>query len=212
MDMDSLLRQRLEHRRPIRLVETPRSSGVMLLVIMRYEGESELLLTRRQADLRNYANDWCLPGGRREPSDASLLACAWRELEEETSILQQTCLLLGELDDFYNGNGELVRPFVCVLEEINLLNKLQLQASEAAASVLFPISKLACIVEDHEQRFPSQRQPAYLLDLDKQGIAQGSVWGLTASILLHFRDVLTGQVSPLCKGEKFKRNEVIRGS
>lgn len=211
MDMDCLLRQTFEHRRPLRLVETPCSSAVMLLLIMRDEGESGLLLTRRHAGLRSYSDDWCLPGGRREPIDASLLACAWRELEEETGISKQTCLLLGELDDFYNGNGDLVRPFVCVMEEINLIDKLQLQASEAVAAVLFPIPELACIVEDHEQRFPSQRQPAYLLDLDKQGIAQGCVWGLTASILLHFRDVLTGQVSPLCRGEKFKRDEAIRG-
>lgn len=212
MDMDSLLRLGLEHRRPQRLAETPRSSAVVLLLIMRDEGEPGLLLTRRQAGLRNYADDWCLPGGRREATDASLLTCAWRELEEETGISRQTCLLLGELDDFYNGKGELVRPFVCVLTETNQLNKLQLQASEAASAVLFPISKLACIVEDHEQRFPSQRQPAYLLDLYNQGMAQGCVWGLTASILLHFRDVLTGQVSPLCKGEEFKRDEVIHGT
>lgn len=207
MHMSTMTRMSLEHRKPQRLAETPRSSAVMLMLIMRKEGEPVLLLTRRQAGLRNYADDWCLPGGRREATDASLLACAWRELEEETGISRQSCVLLGELDDFYNGKGELVRPFVCLLKGTNHLDKLQLQVSEAADAVLLPISQLACIVEDHEQRFPSQRQPAYLLELDSA--AQGCIWGLTASILLHFRDVLTGQVSPLCKGEKFKRGGVI---
>lgn len=212
MDMNAMHRLGLKHRRPQRLAETPRSSAVMLVLIMREEGEPVLLLTRRQAGLRHYANDWCLPGGWREATDASLLACALRELEEETGIPRQACLLLGELDDFYNGRGELVRPFVCVLKETNRLDNLQLQVSEATASVLLPLSQLEGIVEDREQRFPSQRQPAYLLEIGNQGAVRGCVWGLTASILLHFRDVLTGQISHLCRGKKFKHEGMTHGS
>lgn len=202
-------RLNLKHHRPQRLVETPRSSAVTLVLSFREDDEPVLLLTRRQAGLRHYADDWCLPGGGYNPTDASLLTCAWRELEEETGIPRQDCLLLGELDDFYDGRGELVRPFVCVLMETGRLDNLQLQASEAAAAVLLPLSRLEAIVEDREQRFPSRRQPAYLLEIDNQGVADGCVWGLTASILLHFRDVLTGRISLLCKGEEFKREGMI---
>ncbi len=184
----------------------------MLALIVRAKAEPVLLLTRRQAGLRHYANDWCLPGGRQEPQDASLLVCAWREFSEETGIPADCGTLLGELDDFYNGKGELVRPFVCALPESALQAHLRLQASEAVEYALPALSSLAGIAEDAAGQFPSARRPAYLLEIHEQGISKGHVWGLTASILLHFRDVLTGTVSPICTGERFKREEAIHGS
>jgi len=209
MHMNTLL---INQHRPRRLASTPKSSAVMLALIVRDGAEPMLLLTRRQAGLRHYANDWCLPGGRLEPQDASLLACAWREFSEETGIPSDCGTLLGELDDFYNGKGELVRPFVCGLPESVLQGHLRLQASEAVEYALPALSSLEGLVEDVAGQFPSARQPAYLLEIHEQGLSKGHVWGLTASILLHFRDVLMSTVSPICKGEHFKREEVIHGA
>lgn len=209
MRMNTLL---LKRHPPRRLATTPKSSAVMLALIVRVDAEPLLLLTRRQAGLRHYANDWCLPGGRLEPQDASLLACAWREFSEETGIPGAGGTLLGELDDFYNGKGELVRPFVCALPESVLQEHLRLQASEAVEYALPALSSLQGIVADADGQFPSARQPAYLLEIQEQGASKGHVWGLTASILLHVRDVLMGTVSPICKGEHFKREEANHGA
>lgn len=186
------------------LMETPRSAAVVLVLVTQPWREPALLLIRRQAGMRSYANDWCLPGGRRDSIDASLLACAWRELWEETGINPSFCALLAELDDFYDGQGELVRPFVCQLCKTSLKASLSLQVEEASEWVLVPLSLLSRVELDFEGRFATKRQPAYLLKLmDEKGL----VWGLTASIMRHFLDVLTGSESPLCKGERFYSKE-----
>ncbi|WP_417530126.1 NUDIX hydrolase [Marinobacter lipolyticus] len=190
--------------RPKHLVETPRSAAVVLVLVNRPRLGPALLLTRRHAGMRNYANDWCLPGGRRDSEDASLLACAWRELREETGINPLPSALLAELDDFYDGKGELVRPFVCQLSEASLRTSLSLQTDETSEWMLLPFSDLFRVERDSEGQTAARRQPAYLLEL-KNG--QGLVWGLTASILRHFLNVLTGSDSPLCKGERFHTKE-----
>lgn len=194
----------LSAHRPKPLAETPRSAAVVLVLVNRARREPALLLTRRHAGMRNYANDWCLPGGRRDSGDASLLTCAWRELREETGINRSPCVLLAELDDFYDGKGELVRPFVCQLSEASLRTSLSLQTDEASEWMLLPLSDLFRVERDSGGQTAAKRQPAYLLKL-KDG--QGLVWGLTASILRHFLDVLTGSDSPLCKGERFHTKE-----
>lgn len=186
------------------LAETPRSAAVILLLVNCHRREPALLLTRRHAGMRSYANDWCLPGGRRDSEDASMLACAWRELQEETGINPSSCALLGELDDFYDGRGERVRPFVCQLSEASFRTSLNLQADEASEWMLLPLADLSRVERDSVGQTVARRQPAYLLEL-KDG--QGMVWGLTASIIRHFLDVLTGSESPLCRGERFHTKE-----
>lgn len=202
----------LKQHHPQRFATTPKSSAVMLPVVMRAGAGPQLLLIRRHARLHRYANDWCLPGGRQEQQDATLLSCAWREFSEETGIAAGLCTLLGELDDFYDGRGELVRPFICTLSESVLQEHLQLQPSEAEEYALLSIPSLDAIEQDIAQRFTSARHPAYVLEVFEQGVSKGHVWGLTASILLHLRDVLTGTTSRICKGEHFNQERVIHGS
>lgn len=205
MDVMHLNLINLTQHRPQRLAATARSSALMLPLVMHGGARVSLLLTRRHAGLRQYAGHWCLPGGRLDAADASLLACAWRELAEETGLRREGARLLAELDDFYNGKGELVRPFVCSIEEAELTTRLRLQSSEAVEFTLLPLERLADIGLDSQQLYPSARHPAYLLELD----GQGHVWGLTASILLHLRNVLTDARAPLCRGEIFQRTEAL---
>lgn len=187
---------------PKPLAETPQSAAVVLVLMSRPGGEPALLMTRRHSAMRSYADDWCLPGGRRESRDASLLACAWRELREETGLDPSSCRLMAELDDFYDGRGTLVRPVVCQLPEASLRASLSLQAEEASEWLLVPLSDLSRVERDSAGRTAARRQPAYLLELMD---GKGLVWGLTASILRHFLDVLTGSDSLLCKGERFHK-------
>ncbi|MBD3655979.1 MULTISPECIES: NUDIX hydrolase [Marinobacter] len=198
------IKDKLAAHRPKPLAETTRPAAVVITLVSPPRNEPSLLLTRRQATMRNYANDWCLPGGRQDANDRSLLACAWRELQEETGIDPSSCALLAELDDFYDGRGELVRPFVCTLSETSFRGSLCLQPEESSEWMLMPLSGLSRIKLDTAGRTAAQRQPAYLLELNH---GNGLVWGLTASILRHFVDVITESASPLCKGERFYTKE-----
>jgi len=56
------------------------------LIIKIFNEELFVLLTKRSLSLRNYGGDVCLPGGRYEPSDLSLVNTALRETQEEVGI------------------------------------------------------------------------------------------------------------------------------
>jgi 8-oxo-dGTP pyrophosphatase MutT (NUDIX family) len=58
---------------------------------------TQVVLTRRRADLRRHAGEISFPGGREDPDDGDLLVTALREAEEEIGLPREGVSLLGEL-------------------------------------------------------------------------------------------------------------------
>lgn len=77
---------------------------------------SLLLVQRAELDGDPWSGHMALPGGRREPDDADLLATAIRETLEETSLRLSRGDVLGSLDDVHPFTRHLpaiaVTPFV----------------------------------------------------------------------------------------------------
>jgi 8-oxo-dGTP pyrophosphatase MutT (NUDIX family) len=71
--------------------------------------------TLRSTALPKHSGQISFPGGKLDPQDASLAACAVREAEEELGILPQHVTVLGELDDVPTPTGFTIRPVVCEL-------------------------------------------------------------------------------------------------
>jgi 8-oxo-dGTP pyrophosphatase MutT (NUDIX family) len=70
-----------------------------------------LILTRRNAGLKNHSGQWAFPGGRQE-SGESLEQTALRELDEEVGLALKASQILGRLDDFTTRSGFTITPFV----------------------------------------------------------------------------------------------------
>lgn len=76
------------------------------------DGQAAVWLVRRSDGLRTHSGQVALPGGKRDPSDATPLATALREAEEEIGLDPQSVDVLGALDDHVSGTGFVISPYV----------------------------------------------------------------------------------------------------
>lgn len=86
--------------------------AAVLFPIVRRAGGETVLLTQRTAHLRDHAGQVSFPGGRVEADDASPLATALRETEEEIGLARSHVELLGYLPEYRTGTGFRVVPVV----------------------------------------------------------------------------------------------------
>jgi len=151
-------------------------------VIFAYRGDTLELLLIRRADRPGdvWSGHMAFPGGRWSPDDATLLATAIRETQEEVGLDLAAAEVLGQLDDAKPSSQLLprigVRPFV-----FHLLGHAEpMLGPEVAESVWVPVDVLQSPGTRTQATIdlPSgtRRFPAYV-------IGPHVVWGLTERIL-----------------------------
>jgi 8-oxo-dGTP pyrophosphatase MutT (NUDIX family) len=91
------------------------SAAVLLPIVAR--AQPTVLFTRRSDDLPRHAGQVSFPGGRAQPGDASLVATAFREMEEETGIGAGFVTVEGFLDVYETGTGYAILPAVGLVRE-----------------------------------------------------------------------------------------------
>lgn len=77
--------------------------------------QPELILTVRSHAMPTHAGEVAFPGGKRDRTDADLLATALRESHEEVGLSPQQVEVLGELSPLASRYGMKVTPFVGVV-------------------------------------------------------------------------------------------------
>ncbi len=87
------------------------AAAVLIPLVQRPEGLS-MLLTQRTAHLTDHAGQISFPGGRAEEFDASPVATALRETEEEIGLDRRHIEIVGILPDYITGTGYRVTPVV----------------------------------------------------------------------------------------------------
>ncbi len=160
-------------------------------VVLRDQGEWELLLIKRAvAEGDPWSGQMALPGGRRDPSDASLLQTAIRETEEETSVgLDDRVVHLGRLEPMIPATTRLppitIFPYVFGVPETTEA----LVSSREVDEVLWvPLATLqnpgaSSTVEIHYGDNSSRVFPCLRVD-------ERVIWGLTYRILTGFFEIL----------------------
>jgi 8-oxo-dGTP pyrophosphatase MutT (NUDIX family) len=74
------------------------------------------VLTRRAAHLNQHAGQVAFPGGKVDKFDASPLAAALREADEEVGLGADKVEIIGTLDPYQTSTGFRVTPFVGVID------------------------------------------------------------------------------------------------
>lgn len=164
-----------------------RPAAVALVLSQVPEGLAALFIERATRADDPWSGQIALPGGRRDPQDADLLATAMRETLEETGVDLGVAERLGTLDDLYPRTPHLppvvVRPFVFSLERAPALTL----SEEVTAAFWVPLALLRSPPTRREVtlrlRGEERTFPAYAL-------GERVIWGMTERILTPFLDLV----------------------
>jgi 8-oxo-dGTP pyrophosphatase MutT (NUDIX family) len=176
--------------RPHQRVErAPQHRDAAVALLIRPGDELELLLIKRaEFEGDPWSGHIALPGGRRAPGDADLLATAQRETLEETGIpLASVGLPLGSLDELAPSSPRLppivISPYVLAVppETRAVPDGIEVDAvlwvPLAALRDRHAISDILIELGDGTRAFPSFRYGEHV------------IWGLTHRILTQFLEI-----------------------
>lgn len=105
-------------RRTRSTVEANDASGLSsatLTCLFERDGDTFVWLMKRPETMRRHSGQVAFPGGKRDPTDASLLFTALREAHEELGVLEHHADVLGVLDDVVTFTGFVITPYVAWL-------------------------------------------------------------------------------------------------
>ena len=157
---------------------------VFLLV---FDLEEPHILAIQKADSEGYPwrNQVALPGGHLDAEDASPLAGAFRELEEEMSISRDQVEFLGSMGHFQTINNRDIEVFIGLWRAAEPVRH---DPAEISRILKIPIRVL---VQTHNTKNFHGRIP----DIDelRYPFEDVVIWGATARILHHFIELFHPQ-------------------
>lgn len=194
------LKGQLAKPQPLFLGEETAFRSAVLIPLVEKEGEWHVLFEVRALTMRKQPGDISFPGGKIDDTDASPLAAALRETQEELGIDQQSIQVVGNLSPLVASPAFVVYPFVGIIEqsELDAFNKDEVEELftvplnwllthepyvhfvpiEPKPPTDFPYDKIAN-GENYEWR--KSRMEEWFYEYDKY-----TIWGLTARLLKYF--------------------------
>ena len=161
-------------------------AAAVLVPIVKHDVEVTVLLTTRHASLRQHSGQIAFPGGKIDPDDASPLAAALREAEEEIGLEREVVTPLGYLDPYLTGTGYRVLPVVgLVVPPLRLaINPVEVDdAFEVPLGFLMDPGNH----ELHSRDFGGRVRRFYAMPFGERFI-----WGATAGMLRNLYERLYG--------------------
>ena len=162
-------------------------AAVMLLLYTDDQDRfSTVLIERVKHKKDKHSGQISLPGGRVDPGDEDLEACAMREAREEIGLQTDQIQILGRLTELYIPvSGFLVTPIVAFAKEIHNLTP---QPTEVAAILHVALPDL---LSEDILRYRDLRVSEGLLlpNVPHYELEGKIVWGATAMMLSEFIDI-----------------------
>lgn len=164
----------------------------------------QVALTLRSANLSSHRGQVSFPGGRRDPTDASVREAALRETEEELGITPSSVEVLTRLNEAVSINGYIVSPFVGWLEREPSFRP---NPAEVARVIVADVERLMA-PEIHRCEVLTrggERYPVHYFDY-----GEDVVWGLTGGILHGLFRRIRGEVIEPADGMASLRRYLAR--
>jgi 8-oxo-dGTP pyrophosphatase MutT (NUDIX family) len=136
-----------------------------------------VLLTQRHADLGSHPGQIAFPGGKIDPGDASPVAAALREAEEEIGLAPALVDPLGYLDLYLTFSGFRILPMVA---RVDPAHHLALNRAEVEDSFEVP---LAFLMNAENHALHSRDWNGIARRYYAMPFGERYIWGVTAGIL-----------------------------
>ena len=178
MIFDEIQKSRLQAK--IRHQNDPEQSGSAVLIGLTAGADGKIILTRRADHMNSHAGEVAFPGGKREPGDASLLATALRETEEEIGLPTTAVEVVCALPSMVTRHGLSVTPFFGLVPEqpALLANPAELDAVFCVpVAWLTDARNLKIDVFNNAQG--EYHVPSFIFE-------EFRIWGITAMMLFDF--------------------------
>jgi len=157
-------------------------SACVFLLLFNPENPHILAIQKTASEGYPWSNQVALPGGHLDAEDASPLAGAFRELEEEVRIRHDQVHLLGSIGHFQTINHRDIEVFTGLW---NGMGPIQPDPAEISRVLKIPLQVLVHthLAQGFHDRIPDVQELRYpFKDVE--------VWGATARILHHFIELL----------------------
>lgn len=160
-----------------RLENAPKRPAAVLVPIVERGHGLSLILTKRSAALKYHPGQISFPGGKVEASDASPMAAALREAEEEIGLLPESVRLFGALPSHETVTRFDVYPFLGQVPDDSVW---RIDAGEVAEVFEVPLTHVlrAKNFVVHDRLWQGRVRRYYAVPLGPYYI-----WGATARIL-----------------------------
>ena len=163
----------------------PRAAAVVVGIVTHHPVPT-VLLTTRLASLREHSGQVAFPGGVMDPADASPLAAALREAEEEVGLERAAVTPLGYLDAYLTGTGYMVMPALCLIDPPL---RLRINPAEVADAFEVPLPHL---MDPANHRREARDVMGCARHFYAMTHGERVVWGATAGMLRNLYERLYG--------------------
>lgn len=158
--------------------EGMRTPAAVLVPIVNRAGGLTVLFTQRSEALPDHPGQISFPGGRVDPEDASVVAAALREAQEEVGLSPDNVTVLGQLATYETVTGYYVTPIVGWVEPpFSIVN----DPIEVAEVFEVPLSHLLTPgnLQRHFRMIGERRRDYFAIPFEKR-----TIWGATAAMLV----------------------------
>jgi 8-oxo-dGTP pyrophosphatase MutT (NUDIX family) len=166
-------------------VQATRAAAVLVPVVD--HPEPGVLLTMRTSELPNHAGQIAFPGGKIDPGDASPLAAALREADEEIGLDGTLVEPIGYLDLYLTFSGFRILP---VVARVIPSYELRINASEVADAFEVP---LAFVMDEANHARKSRDWKGITRHYYEMPFGERYIWGVTAGILRNLYEKIYGE-------------------
>ena len=159
--------------------------AAVLVPLVEHADEPSILLTRRADHLEKHSGQVAFPGGKVENSDATPIAAALRETEEEIGLDASHIEIAGVLDTYQTGTGFLILPVVGFVKPGFTLTP----DKNEVADVFEVPAHIALSTQNWKTDSGEWKGRMWnFYSMDYQGY---NIWGATAGMLMHMSRRLT---------------------